>query len=485
MQKSIKVNMILNGIKGLLSVLFPLITFPYISKVLGVENIGKYNFSSSIISYFVLLAGLGINTYAIREGARIRDDEEKLNKLCKEIFTINIISTLLSYLLLLILLFVVPKFHDYTVLILILSLQIIFTTFGIEWIYSINEDYKFITIRSIIFQLLALILMFIFVHSKNDIYIYAIITIIASVGANIVNFFYSKKYCKISLTKKFNLKKHIKPIMVLFATTVAITIYVNSDITILGFFKGDYHVGIYSVSTKIYTIIKSLLASIIIVSIPRFSALLSQNKKEEFKSMAEDIYKTLLTVIIPAIIGIIILRKEIIFIIADPSYLQATTSLSILSITIYFCLGAYFFGQAMLVPFKKENKVLKITIISALANIILNLIFIPIWNEIAAALTTLISEFIAFIYCRHEVKKIIKLESFTKIFVKCLIGCIPIVLINFVIKKLISNLLLSTIIIVVLSIICYAIVEILVKNEIVLYYLNRLKNKLKYKKWTN
>lgn len=477
--RSIKINMILNGIKGLLGVMFPLITFPYISKILGTENIGKYNFANSIISYFVLLAALGINTYAIREGARLRDDKEKLNKFTKEVFTINIISTIVSYLLLFISILIVPKFKDYSALIWILSLQVVFQTIGIEWIYSIYEDYKYITIRSIMFQILSIALLFIFVHSEKDLYIYAIITVISSVGSNILNFIHSKKYCKISVTKNINFKNHIKPILILFATTITITIYVNSDITVLGFLTNDYNVGIYSVSTKIYTIIKNLLASVVIVSIPRFSALLAQNKKEEFKNTAEDIYKTLLTIVIPAIVGIIILRQEIILIISDITYIEATSSLALLSIAIFFCLGAYFWGQAMLVPLKQEKKVLKITIVSAIVNVILNLLLIPIWKENAAAITTIIAEAIAFIYCKYETRKIIKLDNFNNIFIKSVVGCIPIVIISFIIRNYISNIFALTIITVVLSIISYVIVESILKNEVVLYYLDKINKKLK------
>lgn len=478
--KSIKVNMILNGIKGLLGVIFPLITFPYVSKILGAENIGKYNFANSIISYFILLAALGINTYAIREGARFRVNEEKLNKFISEIFTINLISTMVSYLLLLVIVLIVPKFKDYSIMIWILSLQIIFKTIGIEWIYSIYEDYKYITIRSILFQLLSLLLLFIFVHSKSDLYVYAIITVISSVGSNILNLTHSRKYCKIAITKNINFQEHIKPILILFATTVTVTIYVNSDITILGFLTTDYNVGLYSVSTKIYTIIKSLLSSIVLVSIPRFSSLLAQNKKKEFKNTTEDIYKTLLTFIIPAIIGIIVLRNEIILIISDITYIEATSSLVLLSIAIFFSLGAYFWGQAMLVPLKQEKKVLKITIISAIINIVLNLLLIPVWKENMAAITTIIAEAIAFVYCKYETKKIIKLPSFSQTFIKSLIGCIPIILISLVTKNYISNLWLSTIIITILSVISYAVIEIILKNESVLYYLDKFNKKIKH-----
>ncbi len=478
-QKSLKMNMILNGIRGLLGVLFPLITFPYVSKVLGVENIGKYNFANSIVSYFILLAGLGISTYAIREGSRIRESKEELTQFIKKIFTINMISTVVSYVLLFICIILIPNFNSYSILIWILSTQIVFKTIGVEWIYSIYEDYKYITIRSILFQILSIVLLFLFVHTESDLYHYTLITVISSVGSNILNFIHSRKYNKISLTTHLDFKKHINSILILFATTVTITIYVNSDITILGLLTNDYHVGLYSVSTKIYTILKSLLSSIILVSIPRFSFLLSKDQKDEFKNTAEDVYKTLLTLVIPCVVGIIMLSKEIILIISDVTYIEAASSLILLSIAIFFCLGAYFWGQAMLVPLKQEKKVLKITIVSAVVNIVFNLLFIPIWKENTAAFTTIIAEAIAFLYCKHETNKHVKLENFWKISIKCILGCIPIIIMSFIIKKLISSLILSTTLIVISSIICYIIMEILLKNEIVLHYLKLIQDKLK------
>ena len=140
-KKSLEINMILNAIKGIMRIIFPLITFPYVSKVLGVEGVGKYNFASSMVGYFIMFAGLGISTYAIREGAKIRENKQKSNQFISEIFSINLFSTLISYLLLAVLLCVWPVLQNYTILILILSIQIGFTTIGVEWIYSIFEDY--------------------------------------------------------------------------------------------------------------------------------------------------------------------------------------------------------------------------------------------------------------------------------------------------------------------------------------------------------
>ena len=169
-----------------------MITFPYVSKVLQATNLGKAQWASSIVSYFSLFAGLGIGTYAIREGALYRDDKEKLNKFCSEIFSLNMITTVISYLALFILLLVMNRSIEYKYLIIIYSFSILFTTLGVDWINTLYEDFLYITIRSIIMQIIVLVLTFLFIKNQDDYYIYAVISMFSSVGANILNYFYIK-----------------------------------------------------------------------------------------------------------------------------------------------------------------------------------------------------------------------------------------------------------------------------------------------------
>ena len=164
MKKSLKLNAFLNGLRNVLNIIFPLITFPYVSHILTVEGIGAYNFSNTFVSYFLLLAELGINTYSIREGAKYRNNKEKIEQFSSEVFTINIFSMLLSYILLVICLVLFAQLHSYILCILIFSLQILFTTIGTEWVYQIYEDYFYITLRSIVFQIISIIFLFIFVR---------------------------------------------------------------------------------------------------------------------------------------------------------------------------------------------------------------------------------------------------------------------------------------------------------------------------------
>ena len=207
------------------------------------------------------------------------------------------------------------------------------------------------------------------VKTEDDVNIYALITVISSGGSGILNYLHAKKYCRVKLTTKVNWKRHMRPILVLFATSVTVTIYTSSVVTILGLLCGDTSVGLYSVSTKVYSLVKTLLSSVLIVSIPRLSALLGSDDRGAFNEMAADIYKTLISLVLPALCGIILLRKEIILILADESYLASVNSLALLSVALFFCLGAWFWGQCILVPFQKENTVFIVTVIGAIVNL--------------------------------------------------------------------------------------------------------------------
>ena len=278
--KSIKVNAALNITKQLCKVIFPLITMPYVTRVLQTSGYGKYNFGSSIVSYFILLAGLGISDYAIREGARVRDNREKFQRFSEEVFTINVLSTIVSYTVLFGLLLFSKKLLDYRLLIIVQSIPIILNTLGCDWVNSVYEDFFYITVRYIAMQILSVLLLFVFVRTADDYVIYALVTTIASAGGNILNFFYVRWYFRLRIAGNMNLKQHIKPIMMLFFNTIASTIYVNSDTTMLGYLRDETVVGIYGLATKIYLVIKQLLNAIVMVALPRLSAYLGRGEKK-------------------------------------------------------------------------------------------------------------------------------------------------------------------------------------------------------------
>lgn len=273
MQKSnVKKNTIFNSAKTVFGIIYPLITFPYISRVLMAENVGKVNFGNSIVSYFSLIASLGVSTYAIRECSKVRDSQDELSNTASQIFSINIISTLISYFALAVTLFIARPLDNYRELICIQSATILFTTLGADWINSAMEDFKYIAIRTIGMQLVSLALMFLFVKKPEDYIKYAVISVVASSGANIINILYRRKFCKMRLTIHMNLRKHLPHIMLMFSMILSQTIYTNSDTTILGLFRGDFEVGLYSTSVKIYHLINTMIASVAWVVMPQLSS---------------------------------------------------------------------------------------------------------------------------------------------------------------------------------------------------------------------
>lgn len=408
--KSLGLNAFLNGLRSVLNIIFPIITFPYVSRVLSVGEIGKYNFSNSFIQYFILIAGLGIATYSVREGAKFRGDRQRLSEFASQVFSINIISTIGAYVLLFFCLLLFNKLHAYLASTLIFSIQIIFTTLGTEWIYTIFEEYTYITIRSIFFKVVSIIALFIFVRHRGDYLNYAAITVFSAVGSNVLNYLHAKKFCNIKLTLRINWSEHIKPILVIFASSIATTIYLSLDTTLLGLMKTDYVVGIYSVSTKMYNIVKNLIAAVLTVTIPRFALLWGRKRVREFRNLLLQISDVLALLSIPTAVGVYILAPQIVLLLSSQKYIRAVTSLRLLCPALVFSIFSWIFASCVLIPAKRESKVLLITIISASLNLILNIILIPLFAENAAAFTTSLSEFISMLldiyFCRDIIKGI-------------------------------------------------------------------------------
>lgn len=467
-KSSISRNAILNGIKTLLQVVFPLITFPYAAKVLGVEQIGEYNFAYSIVSYFMLLASLGIYNYAVREGAALRSNREKISKFASQILEFNIISMIISYFILISLCLFWKALFDYSSLIMIISSNIVLTTFGCEWIYAIYEEYFYITIRGIVFQLLSMFVLFTCVHSSKDLVMYAISALISSSGYNILNIIGLRNKFDFKIQPLKLLKRHFIPIMLLFANSIATTIYVNSDTTILGLLTGNRSVGLYSVATKVYSIIKAVLASIIIVSIPQMSNFWALNKRNEFENLGNRILNSFLTIALPSMIGIYVLSDDIIRLIADETYLEASVALRILSIALLISVFNWFFQSSILIPSKNEKYVLYASCVAALLNVLLNFIFIPKFYQSGAAFTTLLAEGVSVIISGYSAKKIIRIRIKIRDVISLLLGCIFIVFYSNIIKIVLNKLFWRVGITIVGSCIGYFAILFLLKNTVII-----------------
>lgn len=475
MNKNIKINAILNVIKQALSVLFPLITYPYALRVLGAEGIGKVSYGSSIISYFALLAMLGTSTYGVREGAKRKNNKEHFQMFVNEIFTINLISTIIAYILLFIFTATIPKLGDYKKLIYLQSVSIIFTTIGLEWINIVFEDFLIITVRSIFTHVLTMVCLFLFVKTPNDYYIYALLTVLANGIVSISNWFYIKKYVSVHITKEINIKNHIKPLMYLFSNLIAISVYVNFDTTMLGWMKNDTDVGYYAVSVKIYTIIKNMLAAAYAVAIPRLSRYIGEHDYKSYKHLYSKVCSCLTLILVPAGIGMISVAREIMFFMGGVKYLDATIALQILSISLIFSIYGGLITAVLNVTIGREKDNLQATIISAFINCILNIFFINYFSYAGAAFTTTISELFVFVFCLVRIPNkelYIKKQDVITNLVDAIGGAILIIVISIIVKKIVLSYIIRLLLIIILSVIMYIFYLLIRKNKLFIELLN-------------
>ena len=407
-QKSLKINFIMNAFLTMSSFIFPLITFPYISRILLPEGTGKVSFATSVISYFVILAQLGIPTYGIRACAKVRDNRGELSKTAHELLIINIIMCCFSYLILGILLMTVPKFKSEKTLLIIVSLTLLFNTIGMEWLYKALEQYMYITIRSIIFKVIAVIAMFLLVHEKSDYIIYGAISIFASSVSNIFNLINVHKYINLKPIGNYNLKQHLKPVFIFFAISCAATIYTNLDTVMLGFIKTDSDVGCYNAAVRIKSILVSIVTSLGVVLLPRASYYLEHNMISEFYKITKKAINFVFIIAVPLMAYFILFAKEGIFLLSGSAYIGAVKPMQIIMPTLVFIGLTNIMGIQMLVPMGKEKIVLYSEIAGALVDLVINIILIPRWASAGAAIGTLVAEIIVWIvqYCalRKDVK---------------------------------------------------------------------------------
>lgn len=397
-QASIRKNTIYNAARTLATVVFPLFTFPYLNHVLQPENVGKVSFGASVVSYFSLIASLGTTTYAIRECSAVRDDKEKLSFIASQIFSINVITTIMAYAVLFIVLISVDKLRNYRSLIVIQSMIIMTTTLGADWLNSAMEDFKYIAIRSIIFQFIGLVLVFSFVRQSEDYIKYSVISATTSGAANVLNIWYRRKFCHIKMIWNFrsgiDWKRHVPPIVTLFVMILSQQVLNNLDVTMLGFMKGDRSVGLYSTALKIYSIITQLIISITWVVLPRVSVFFSKKDYGAINNLIRHVTAFTVCVGAPFFMVLFALADDILITIAGSEYVDASMCLRILAVSMIFMFLINIFGNLVLLPQGKEGTYTVAWISAMVFNMIANTIIIPAFGYNGAAVTTALANMI-------------------------------------------------------------------------------------------
>lgn len=391
-RKSIKFNMAMNVFKVVSGMIFPLITFPYTSRVIGPEGTGKVNFATSLVAYFILLASVGVPLYGIREVAKVRDDKESLSALVQELLAIHGVATLISFAVFLGLIVFNHKLRMESLLFLIVSASIPLSMLTMEWLYQGLEDYIYITVRSMVFSTISLVALFLFVHGQGDYWINAAISVVSSLGSSILNFYNARKIIFVRRSRDWELKRHLNPLFKGYLLNFIISIYINLDTVMLGFLSAASNVGYYSSAMKLTKLLLTLVSSFGSVLIPRLSYITSNELWGEFDRILKKSLSVTALLCIPASAALMFMSREIILLFGGKQYLPAAPCI-VITAPIILVIGLNsIFGYQILYTRGKERMFIVSVTAGAVINVCLNALLIPRLAHVGAAWGATIAE---------------------------------------------------------------------------------------------
>lgn len=476
---SIKKNYLYNLSYQILAIILPLITTPYLSRVLGAENIGIYSYSLSITTYFILFGSLGVAMYGQREIAYIQDSIKKRSKVFFEIILIRSITLGIS---LLLFYFTFCLNGQYSVYYKILILEIIAHAIDISWYFQGLEEFKKTVIRNTIIKLISVLCIFTLVKTSNDLNRYFIIYVLSTFFGNLSLWIYLPKYIKKTNIKDLNIIRHIRPILMLFIPQIATQIYTVLDKTMIGAIIADKaEVGYYEQAQKIIKLLLTIATSLGTVMMPRIASTFASGNKQKVREYMNNSFTFIIMLVLPLMFGIISISNNFVPLFYGAGYGKVTPLLCILSPIVVLIGLSNVTGTQFLLPTKQQNKYTLSVIIGAIVNFTLNLILIKKFASIGASIATVIAELSVtitqFILIRKEVQA---LEVFKKSYKYMIAAIIMFICSNFI-DCLISSNLLSIFLQTSISIIIYFGVLFLLKDKMILEGLIILKEKFRKK----
>lgn len=478
---SIKKNFIYSSILTVSNFIFPLLVFPYISRVLGVNNIGICNFIDSIINYFIIISMMGINTLGVRLSSKYRNNRYMLNKAFTNLFIITSICTVIIFISAVILIFYIPKLYIFKNLMFIGLFKILFTLFTFEWFFRGIENFKYITSRGLVVRILYVIAVFIFVRSENDIICYYTITVLTVIINSIIECIYIRNFVSFSFDKRM-IKIYIKPFFVLGVYTLLTSMYTSFNVAYLGFVAGEKQVGFYTTAIKLYSIWLALFSTFTGVMLPRMSILVNEKKFDEQNRLVKKSFDLLFTFSLPIIICASFFAPMIIRIIAGVGFEGAILPMRIVMPLILIIGIEEILIIQLLMPLKKDSAILINSLIGAFIGLALNFIFVSTYKSVGSSIVLLVSEISVLITSQFFIQKFIGFKfPFAKLFLQ-IIQNIPTFLICLVTLYITGMNLSAMVISFILCAIYFFIIKVFIlKNDIIISLLKSLKvNSIKY-----
>src|ERR1035437_3231 len=425
-------NFIFNFILTGSNLLFPLLTFPYLSRILGAEGLGICNFIMSYGQNFIIIAALGMPVYGSREIAKVGDDKVKRSKLFFELLSIHLLFTFFLLTIYIASILVFEDFKNFRDLALLGGSLILLNVFSLEWLFTGVNNFKYITFRSIFIRALSIIAIFLLVKKKDDFAIYFIILVCTVFFTVLVDIYYARKF----ISKKINLSfkgifLHIKPIFILGIYMVLTSIYSVLPATLLGFLSTKLAVGYYYGANKIIRMVISVFSALITVMIPRLNQVLEEKGKNEYLLLVNKSINIVISFGIPLTFFVFLLANPIVMLLAGKNFINSILVVQIMAPIILIVAFAQVFVLLILSVHRKDNYMVILSFIGMAISLFINTILIPHFAEKATAFSQLMAEslvtLISFVFAR----KVLNFNFPIKTFFLNLVFVIPFSIITY------------------------------------------------------
>ena len=471
-KKSITKNYMYNLIYQVLVLISPLITIPYISRVLGAENIGIYSYTLSITAYFILFGALGMSLYAQREIAYNQDNPPKYSLIFWEMVLLRIITMSIS---ILIYYFTIIKYGTYQLYYKILILEILGNCIDITWFFQGLEEFKKIVKRNVIIKLISITCTFAFVKTSNDLVIYFIIYVLTLLIGNLSLWLYLSRFLVKIDIKKMNIFRHLKPTISLFIPQVAVQVYTILDKTMVGtIVQEKAEVGYYDQSQKIIKIALSVVTSLGTVMLPRIANNYIKNEKEAVRVYMEKSFNLIFLLSFPMMFGVLAVSGRFVPVFFGQGYDRVIILMNIIS-PIFILIGlSNVIGTQYLLPTKRQKEYTISVVSGAILNFVANMCLIWKLKAVGASIGTVIAEIAVTSVQLYFVRKDFKIKDLIKMSKNYIISSVIMFGVCCVTGMIIKDNLIATVLEVLIGIITYFACLIILKEEFIGEILDKL-----------
>lgn len=388
--------------------LVPLIVFPYISRVLGVDGIGKVDTIDNMIDYCILFSMMGLASVGVREIAKNKDNPRLLNQTFTDLFALNLCSTVLIAIVFCLTVVVSPQLQDYSMLLPVGILKLIANLFWIEWLYQGLEEFRYITIRSVVLRLLFILSIFLFVKTSTDVVTYYTLFVGITIGNAVCNWYHKRTYLHWDI-RKANISHYFRPFFMLGLFAMLSAIYYKLSLPVLSFITDSHEAGNYATATRVYQVVIALISTLSGVMIPRMSILMKEKRFDLVSQYTNTAFKLLFLFSFPIICFVELFAPDIVHIFAGNGYEGAILPMRIIMLQIIIIGAEKIIVLQLLIPLRRDIAIIKAGIAGVTIWAVLTILLVPIYHSTGTAIVWLAAETMVLTVSTIEIRRLLSI----------------------------------------------------------------------------